>query len=159
MNQEVPQMSIENIVRLNRWVVILGGPGSAKTTPLRWITRIFAEMAHKDHEEVVLNEDNCVPVRIPILIRIGEFASWLDQHQTKTLMDYIGDHTWFSERYCHDDDDKSVLKVLFVNLSMKMCVRPILSQHLTIQALTKQCFLIIRMSLKHSHQTYLVATR
>ena len=45
------------------------------------------------------------------MIRIGEFAEWLEQHQTKTLMDYIGEHTWFSEPYCHDDSG-NVLKEL-----------------------------------------------
>ncbi|CAF4000236.1 unnamed protein product, partial [Rotaria sp. Silwood1] len=102
---------IANVLQSNRWIVILGDPGSAKTTLLRWITRILAEAALHNDEEVVL-EGNCrIPVRIPILIRIGEFAAWLNQHQTKTLIDYIGEHTWFFERYC-DIDSGNVLKEL-----------------------------------------------
>jgi hypothetical protein len=94
---------IENVLELNRWIVILGDPGSAKTTLLRWITYVFAEAARGNEENVNLQGYYRLPVRIPILIRIGEFASWFNQHETKTLMDYIGEHTWFSEHYCHDE--------------------------------------------------------
>jgi hypothetical protein len=103
---------IANILRENRWVVILGDPGSAKTTLLRWITYTFAENAAADFEEIGFEMNGSVFIRIPILIRIGEFAEWLVQHQTKTLIDYIGQHTWFSQRYCHDDEDYHVLKEL-----------------------------------------------
>ena len=106
----MPEM-IENALELNRWIVILGDPGCAKTTLLRWVTRVFAEAARNSEEKVDLQGHYGLPVRIPILIRIGEFASWFSQNQTKTLMDYIGEHTWFSERYCHDEGE-IVLKEL-----------------------------------------------
>lgn len=101
-------LEIENVVVSNRWIVILGDPGSAKTTLLRWITRIFAEITYRYVEKIDL--DRCI-FRIPILIRIGEFAAWLKVDQTKTLLDYIGGHTWFSEYY-YNDKDKNVLKEL-----------------------------------------------
>ncbi|CAF3757686.1 unnamed protein product [Rotaria sordida] len=88
-----------------------GDPGSAKTSLLRWITCVFARSILNGHAQVVLEGDDCIPVRIPILIRIGEFATWLKQYPTKTLIDYIGEHTWDSKRYCHDDN-KNVLKEL-----------------------------------------------
>ncbi|CAF3957886.1 unnamed protein product [Rotaria sp. Silwood2] len=100
-----------DILRHNRWIVILGDLGSSKTTLLRWITFIFAELALNGHEKLVLEGEDCIPVRIPILVRIGEFATWLKQYPTKTLIDYMGEHTWDSKRYCHDDN-KNVLKEL-----------------------------------------------
>jgi hypothetical protein len=38
-------------------------------------------------------------IRIPILIRIGEFAQWLVDHSTSN---YIGEHTWFNQIYIND---------------------------------------------------------
>lgn len=84
-----------------RWIVILGNPGSAKTTILRWMTRA--------HAEALLCGDDKSFFRVPIFIRIGEFAEWLKQHPNLTLMDYIGKHTWFSQPY-NSDDIGSVLK-------------------------------------------------
>ncbi|CAF1302765.1 unnamed protein product [Rotaria sp. Silwood1] len=89
-----------------------GEPDSEKTTLLRWITRIFAEAAYDEDKQIVLGEERVhCSIHISILIRIGEFAEWHVQHQTKTLIDYIGEHTWFSECYCHDEDE-NVLKEL-----------------------------------------------
>ncbi|CAF3857852.1 unnamed protein product, partial [Rotaria sp. Silwood1] len=105
---------ITNILRCNRWIIILGDPGSAKTSLLRWITRVFAESILNGQERVALEGDDSIPVRIPILIRIGEFAMWLKQYPTKTVIDYIGEHTWDSKRYCHDDN-KNVLKELIAH--------------------------------------------
>ncbi|UJR19488.1 hypothetical protein I4U23_022617 [Adineta vaga] len=102
---------IDNVLKFKRWIVVLGEPGCGKTTLVRWMTRVFAEAAHHSHEKVDLEGYCRLPVRIPILIRIGELAAWFAQHKTKSLMDYIGEHTWFSERYCHDESG-NVLKEL-----------------------------------------------
>ncbi|CAF3878732.1 unnamed protein product [Rotaria sp. Silwood1] len=74
---------IENVLGFVRWIVILGDPGSAKTTLLRWNTLVFAEAASRGEEKVDFKGYCHVPVRIPILIQIGEFTSWFSQHQTK----------------------------------------------------------------------------
>ncbi|CAF3135146.1 unnamed protein product [Rotaria sp. Silwood2] len=111
INRSVEAEHITNILRYNRWIIILGDPGSAKTSLLRWITRVFAESIINGQERVALEGDDSIPVRIPILIRIGEFAMWLKQYPAKAAIDYIGEHTWDSKRYCHDDY-KNVLKKL-----------------------------------------------
>jgi hypothetical protein len=46
-----------------------------------------------------------------VLIRIGEFASWLEDNRTKKLIDYIGEHTWFSNEYC-PNSSRNMLKEL-----------------------------------------------
>jgi hypothetical protein len=95
--------TIEDVLRDSRWLMILGDPGNGKTSLLRWLTRVMAEksLRHDDEEFV----------RIPILLRIGEFASWLDVHPTGTLIDYIGEHTWYAERYS-EDNSKHIFREL-----------------------------------------------
>ncbi|CAF1187751.1 unnamed protein product [Rotaria sordida] len=65
--------------------------------------RIYGDAVYQEHEKVILEGNNHTTVRIPVLIRIGEFALWLKYNPAKTLIDYIGEHTWFSERYCQND--------------------------------------------------------
>jgi predicted NACHT family NTPase len=105
--------AILSVLESNRWLVILGDPGSAKTTLLRWITRIFAEAVLPNVKKLLLKEDDCSVFRIPILIRIGEFAEWIKQHKTKMLIDYIGEHTWFSESYCSDDNGAVLRELIY----------------------------------------------
>jgi len=71
--------TIDNVLRSNRWFVILNDSRNAKTMLLRWITRVSAETAHRSFEEIDLEEDGRSTVRISILILIGKFAAWLDQ--------------------------------------------------------------------------------
>ncbi|CAF3607673.1 unnamed protein product [Rotaria socialis] len=105
---------ITNILLCNRWTIVLGDPGSGKTSLLRWITCVFAESILNAQERIVLEGDDSIPVRVPILIRIGEFAMWFKKYPTKTLIDYVGEHTWDSKRYC-PDDNKNVLKELIAH--------------------------------------------
>jgi predicted NACHT family NTPase len=103
----------EENLRYERWLVILGDPGSAKTSLLRWITHIFAKAIYHGDQEVILKPDRRTTIRIPILIRIGEFVTWLDQHKNKTLIDYIGKHTWFSEPYISDDSGNVFQELIY----------------------------------------------
>jgi hypothetical protein len=82
--------------------------------------RIFAEKAHHRIEKIDCETDDNIPFRVPILIRIGEFAMWLENHGTKTLIDYIGKQTWFSERYC-DEDNENVIN-LIINKSRRLTI-------------------------------------
>ncbi|CAF2532925.1 unnamed protein product [Rotaria sp. Silwood2] len=115
--------NILSILQNYRWSVILGGPGSGKTTLLRWLTLEYAHFLRQGETEHFLLEErkewellatqigliNC-PIlsvaRVPILIRIGEFVTWLDSHVDCSLLDYIGQHTWYGNRYSETNDSK-----------------------------------------------------
>ncbi|CAF1499469.1 unnamed protein product [Adineta ricciae] len=107
------RMRLVDLLEKYRWIVILSDPGNSKTTILRWITYRFAQAAKNASKTVKFEDKNgsrvTLPVRIPILIRIGEFITWLEQDQRKTLIDYIGEHTWFSKCYCSDEKNRQII--------------------------------------------------
>ncbi|CAF2543739.1 unnamed protein product [Rotaria sp. Silwood2] len=94
---EEDDVTEENIIRLKRWIVILGDPGSGKTSFVRWLVCHLAQ--------TLLNEQHSTdygPLRIPILIRIGEFAEILNEQPSLSLFDYIGKHKWMGKSIVDD---------------------------------------------------------
>ncbi|CAF3869752.1 unnamed protein product, partial [Rotaria sp. Silwood1] len=89
--------------------MLLGAPGSGKTSLLRWLTLRYAYSALEGFKRVYLNEVELESVRIPILIRLGKFAEWLTRKPAATLIDYIGYQTWLGELYMVEDYEE-VLK-------------------------------------------------
>jgi GTPase SAR1 family protein len=80
----------ENMIRTKRWIMILGDPGSGKTS---FVRRIIHHLA----QTFLLKEKQSTeygPLRIPILICIDEFAEMLKNQPSLTLFDYVGKHKW-----------------------------------------------------------------
>jgi hypothetical protein len=118
--------TVLSILQNRRWSLILGDPGCGKTSMLRWITFQFAHFLLQgktspmtiegvnEWEQLAaysaLKNLTVGHARVPILIRIGEFATWLDSHPFSTLVDYIGCHTWFGNIYSKCEETASVLK-------------------------------------------------
>ncbi|CAF4811870.1 unnamed protein product, partial [Rotaria sp. Silwood2] len=100
---EEDDITEENIIQSKRWIVILGDPGSGKTSFVRWLVHHLAQT-------LLLNEQhstNYGPLRIPILIRIGEFAEILKEQPSLTLFNYIGKHKWMEEPIIDDSSISS----------------------------------------------------
>jgi predicted NACHT family NTPase len=90
-------------IRNDRWTVLLGSAGSGKTTFARWLICQFARALCIEEKNITIDGIDMGPVRIPILIRIGEFAQWLENHSNSSLLDYIGYHTWFGQNYTNSE--------------------------------------------------------
>lgn len=108
-------MSAEKVVRENRWIVMLGDPGSGKTSFARWFVRHLAETILSDGHHLT----DKTPLRIPILIRVGEFAELLNEESSSTLFDYIGKHTWMGK--CILDDQSISLDNL--SSALQDCIK------------------------------------
>lgn len=105
-------ISILEALRIHRWLVCLGEPGSRKSILARYLTRSFAEhLQQQSHTETIIDGIHLGPSRIPILVRVGEFAEWLQDHPNSKLIDYIGLTTWYGEKYSSD----SVLSKMLVD--------------------------------------------
>ncbi|CAF3913168.1 unnamed protein product [Rotaria sordida] len=83
----------ENILRTKRWIVVLGDPGSGKTSFVRWLVAHLAQRLRINGQ----HSTDFGPLRIPILIRIGEFVDALNRQSSLTLFDYIGQHKWMGK--------------------------------------------------------------
>lgn len=98
-----------SVLQKHRWIVVLGDPGSGKTTFVRWLTLKFAQAFKQDELLIKLptiTENNTKleglaigPTRVPILIRVGEYGDALLDDHTLSLFDYIGRHQWIGQTF------------------------------------------------------------
>ncbi|CAF1560966.1 unnamed protein product, partial [Adineta ricciae] len=105
-------LDITQVLRENRWVVALGHPGSGKSTLSQWVALQLAQGIMNKKETTDFG-----PARIPILIRIAEFAEALRENDTLSLFDHIGHHTWFGKFFRSEESTStSALSQLAVAL-------------------------------------------
>lgn len=110
-----PLITLGDAFRQERWMVILGDPGSGKTTLARWITLKLASALLNEESSVVVpayqvdpkigkSDTSTVdigPARLPVLLRVSEFAEAYQKArqnlETLSIADFLGKHSWLGQ--------------------------------------------------------------
>ncbi|MBD2233720.1 CHAT domain-containing protein [Phormidium tenue] len=96
-----------------RWLVILGDPGSGKTTLARWLTVKLAQAMLTKANNVIVSLGEVDPEikessktvnlglsRLPVLLRVSDYAEAYEK-EPLMLIDYLGYHPWFGQFPSH----------------------------------------------------------
>jgi hypothetical protein len=106
-------MNIGEVCRRERRIVILGDPGSGKTTITRWLALVYAKAMRGDAGAVAVPRSQVEPTadedapdftlgppRVPVLLRVSEYAEDRQRRREKgepprTLLEFLGHHSWY----------------------------------------------------------------
>ena len=119
--REVEAITLGEAFRRDRWLVILGEPGSGKTTLIRWLALQLATAG----EEVLVSRGkvdpstpdaseqvSLGPARLPVLVRIADYAearAKMGHHARYGLHEFLGHHSWQGRKPAESDPEEDRL--------------------------------------------------
>ena len=109
MSIEIESITLGEAFQNERWLVILGDPGSGKTTLARWLTVKLAQAVLNGDREVIVplaqvdpevtESDRTISLglpRLPVMVRVSDYAEAY-QETSLMLVEYLGYHPWLGQ--------------------------------------------------------------
>ncbi|MFC1432615.1 DUF5663 domain-containing protein [Streptacidiphilus sp. N1-3] len=119
--QQDAGVDLVQLIRENRWTVILGAPGSGKSTLLQWLALIHARALRGGAERVVVpghrlgltdEKVDLGPARLPVLVRVADYVEYLTAEDTPVsagLSDFLGRHLLLNEPLSGAPEQRTLL--------------------------------------------------
>ena len=116
--QETQQYRIQRAYNEFKHFIILGHPGSGKTTLSKWLVINMAKEC-LGIQNVLFDRDSSVHKKIPILIPIWKYIDQVKQNsnqQKKSLLQFIGDNPTFNSTIFNEEERRELTQIIVQSL-------------------------------------------
>ncbi|CAF4036462.1 unnamed protein product, partial [Rotaria sordida] len=114
--KEVKQFRIQQVYKEFKHFIILGHPGSGKTTLSKWVVTNMAKQCLGE-KNMLFDNTNDNKEKIPILIPIWKYVDQLKENQQKkTLLQFIYENSTFNSTFFQDEERKLLSSFLIESL-------------------------------------------
>ena len=112
--QEIQQYRIQRAYQEFKHFVILGHPGSGKTTLSKWLVVNMAKQCLSE-ENMLFDQTLCIQKKIPILIPIWKYVDQVKQTQNlhkRTLLQFISENATCNSPFFNDEERKELFLLM-----------------------------------------------
>ncbi|CAF4381483.1 unnamed protein product [Didymodactylos carnosus] len=120
--KETKQYQIQQAHNDFKHFIILGHPGSGKTTLSKWLIMNMARQC-LDEQNNLFNSIYSFKPRLPILIPIWKYVEQLKENQNngnkKTLLQFIYENPTFDSKFFKDEEERKILSTIIIESLIK----------------------------------------